>query len=68
MTKVTAVILSANIYLPGEGDECEKHLRGDQVKIDEKIADEILEGDEAAGREPRITVVKAKRGRPRANS
>lgn len=61
MAKCGVVVLSANIYLPGEGGETVKCIRGDQVEIDKKMADEILAGDKEAGREDRLTIIKPKR-------
>lgn len=57
-TKVKAVVLASNIYLPKEGSEdAVKCVRGDHVELEKAVCDDLLKGDEEAGREPRLTVV-----------
>lgn len=57
-----AVVLCNNIY----DENGVKHFRGETLEVSQEFCDEVLNGDEAAERAPRITVVEApkKRGRP----
>lgn len=68
MSKVLAVVMAKNIYLPNEDGEKVKFEHGAQVEIDRTVAEEVLSGDKAADRAARLTLVeidKPKRGRPK---
>lgn len=68
MTKVLAVVMAKNIYLPNEDGEKEKFEHGAQVEIERSVAEEVLSGDKAADRVARLTLIeieKPKRGRPK---
>jgi len=57
------VCLGGNIY----DEDGQKRFRGDAWDASQEFVDAVLSGDEAAGRQPRITVVelpKRKPGRP----
>lgn len=47
-----AVVLCDNIWLGGE-----KHMNGDVIEARREDIAAVLEGDEAAGRRPRLTVI-----------
>lgn len=60
MTKVTAVVICSNIYLPSddtEGPDNVKYNRGDQIEIEKSFGENILAEDKKAGRNPRLTLV-----------
>lgn len=64
MAKITAVILSGNIYLPSddkEGPDNVKFVRGDQVEIDRDLGEKIVEDDKKAGRDARLSLILPKR-------
>lgn len=53
----TVIVLANHIY-----DETpEKRTRGESFEASREFIDMVLDGDEAAGREPRITEIKQKR-------
>lgn len=59
-----AVVLSGNIY----DEDAEKRLRGEAFDASQEFIDAVLQADQEAGRQPRITAVeppKRKAGRPR---
>lgn len=58
------VVLCDNIY----DEDSVKRLRGEAFEASQEFVDMVVEGDEQAGRPPRITVVQAKRGRPRKDA
>lgn len=66
MTKVKAVVLASNLYLPAaDPDEKPvKYFKGDQVDLDEQVAEELAAGDEEAGRDPRLTIVHVAEAEP----
>lgn len=56
------VVLSSNIY----DEDGEKQFRGAAFEASDDFVKMVLDGDEEAGREPRLTVVNPpKRGRPK---
>lgn len=59
----TVVCLGANIY----DENGEKHMRGAAFDASDAFVEMVLDGDEEAGREPRLTVVEvAKKRTPKA--
>ena len=61
----TVVCLGGNIY----DEHGEKHLRGAAFDASDEFVKMVLDGDEAAEREPRITVIEAvKKRKPRAEN
>lgn len=56
----TAVVLCNNIF----DQNSTKWMRGEQFQAPQSFCDMVLDGDEDAGRAPRIAVVQTKRGRP----
>lgn len=58
----TAVVLCKNIY----DENGNKLFRGEAFEASREFIDMVLEGDEAEGREPRLTEVKKTRARKAA--
>lgn len=67
MSEVQVVVLAKNIYLPQAGEgEAVKFFKGEVAMVPQADVEAIMARDEAAGLDPRLTVVEApkRRGRP----
>ena len=56
MANCTITVQCGNIQLPSG-----RAIKNDVVSIDRTLAEEILDGDKAAGRKPRISIKKRSR-------
>lgn len=60
----TAVVLCKNIYT----EDGEKLVRGDAFEASEDFVLSVLEGDEEAEREPRLTIIKEPKAKKASNN